>query len=429
LPPSPLAHPAFRAIWLASVFSYVGTWIEDVGESWLMLSLTTSPFLVAMLTTCYTAPYLAFIFPGGVIADRVDRRRLLVRGQAFLAFVALTLAGLTWAGFASPALLLIASAALGVGAAITSPSWQSLLPDIVERRQTADAVTLNSVAFNLARAIGPALGGLVLGAFGPGMAFFLNAVSFLAVIEVLRRHGAIRAASDKVRTSRRVEPLLEAAVAALREVRLSRDLRRCYLSVAAFGCMTGGITALLPTFAKHALGTDARGYGILLGGQGAGAVVAAFVLPRLRGKLSAHWLVAASMATYGTSALLMSVTPWLSVATLLLVPAGVGWISAFTTVNALVQLNSPVWARSRIIALYQMAYLATWSIGATAAGAIATRFGPAHTVSLLGLGALAAAVFTARLGLPTYETSAPFSTPPPPLASQRDVIPIGPSAK
>jgi MFS family permease len=167
-----------------------------------MLSLTASPFLVAMLTTCYTLPTLALTFPAGVLADRVDRRRLLITAQAWLTCVALALAGFTWAGYASPATLLVASAALGVGAAMTSPPWQSLLPDIVERRQTADALTLNSVAFNLARAVGPAIGGLILGALGPATAFFINGVSFLAVIEVLRRYDAVRAASGKATAAR-----------------------------------------------------------------------------------------------------------------------------------------------------------------------------------------------------------------------------------
>jgi MFS family permease len=420
LPPSsrassPLANPAFRALWIASVFSYLGTWVQDVGESWLMLSLTTSPLLVAMLTTCYTLPTLVLTFPAGVLADRVDRRRLLLVAQSWLALVAFVLAALTWAGYASPALLLVASAALGVGSAMTSPPWQSLLPDIVPRRQTADAITLNSVAFNLARAIGPAIGGLILGALGAGAAFFVNAVSFLAVIEVLRTYAAIRDASAKAQAARRAEPLLVAAASAFREVKASRDLRRCYAAVAVFGCMTGGMMALLPTFAKFALHTDARGYGMLLGGQGAGAVLAAFVLARLRGKVSAHALVSAAMAVFGACTLAMSATERLPLAVLFFVLAGVGWISTFTTLNALVQLNSPVWVKSRVIALYQMCFLAAWSVGATAAGAIAIRVGAAHAASLFALGALAAAAFTARQGLPTYEPrgSEPLSTPPP----------------
>jgi len=416
---SPLNHPAFRALWLASIFSYVGTWIQDVGESWLMLSLTQSPLPVALLSTCTTLPAFALTLPAGVLADRVDRRRLLIVAQAWLALVALVLAAWTWTGRASPEALLVASAALGVGSALTTPPWQSLLPDMVPRTQMGEAVTLNAVAFNLARAVGPALGGLIIGALGAGTAFFLNAVSFLAVIAVLHGYPHIRRASERAETMRRHEPLRQALIAGFREVRRSRALSRCYAAVAAFGFATSGVTALLPSFAKHALGTDARGYGILVGGLGTGAVLAAFGLKRLRATLHARTLVACAMATYGVCILAFSRTHSLGVAAFLLVPAGVGWLSSFTTMNALVQLNSSAWVKSRVLALYQVAFLAAWSIGATAAGTIATAAGIEGTVTLFGLLALSAAALTARMGLPAYDTSVraettgAISTPPP----------------
>ncbi len=420
---SPLHHAAFRALWIASIFSYVGTWVQDVGESWLMMSLTQSPLPVALLSTCTTLPAFALTLPAGVLADRVDRRRLLIVAQAWLALVALALAVWTWAGLASPAALLVASAALGVGTALTTPPWQSLLPDLVPRTQVADAVTMNSVAFNLARVAGPALGGVLLASLGAGTAFFVNAVSFLAVIGVLRSYGQVRRASERAERVRRVEPLRAAVLAAFHEVRRSRELSRCYVAVAAFGFATSGVTALLPSFAKHALGTDARGYGVLIGGLGVGAVLAAFGLRRLRAAVHARTLVACAMATYGVCVLALSRTHSLAVAALLLVPAGVGWLSSFTTMNALVQLNSSAWVKSRVLALYQVAFLAAWSIGATAAGAIATTAGIAGSVTSFALFALCAAALTARMGLPAYDTSArgedanaaagTISTPPP----------------
>jgi len=411
--PSPLQHPAFRALWIASIFSYVGTWIQDIGESWLMLSLTKSPLPVALLSTCTTLPAFVLTLPAGMLADRVDRRRLLIVAQAWLAVVALVLAVVTWSGHVSPAALLVASAALGIGSAFTSPPWQSLLPDIVSREKTADAVVLNSVAFNLARVAGPAIGGLILGAFGAGTAFFVNAVSFLAVIEVLRRYDHIRRASAAGNGERRSESLRAAALAAFREARGSREILRCFGAVASFGFATAGVTALLPSFAKHALGTDARGYGMLVGGLGAGAVLAALGLPRARRALPAGKLVAWAMAIFGACALALSVSHGLVVATLLLVPAGAGWLSTFTTLNALVQLNTPTWVKSRVVALYQVTFLAAWSVGATAAGAIATAAGIAHTVTLFAGCAVAAAGLTARHGLPDYD-SRPVDPPKPP---------------
>jgi MFS family permease len=416
--PSPLYHSAFRALWIASIFSHLGTWVQDVGESWLMLSLTRSPLPVALLSTCATLPAFALTLPAGVLADRVDRRRLLIVAQSWLAVVALALAAVTWTGHTSPAALLVASAALGVGSALTSPPWQSLLPDLVPRAQTGDAVVLNAVAFNLARVLGPALGGIVIGAFGAGAAFLVNAASFLAVIEVLRRYERIKAASARAGAVRREESLRAAMIAAFRQVERSRELQRCYAAVAAFGFATSGATALMPSFAKHALGADARGYGVLIGGVGAGAVLAAFVLPRARAALHARTLVAAAMAMYGACALAVSATRHLPLATLLLVPAGIGWLTSFTTLNALVQLNTPAWVKSRVLALYQVSFLGAWALGAAVAGSIATVAGIEHTMTLFALGALFAAAFTAHQGLPAYDVTVTprgdrASTPPP----------------
>ena len=417
----PLRNGAFRALWVAATFSYVGTWVQDVGESWLMLSLTRSPLPVAMLTTSFTLPAFMLTLPAGVLADRFDRRKILLVAQSWMALVALGLAVVAWRGWVTPAVLLFAGASLGVGAAVTSPPWQSLLPDLVPRAQTAEAVTLNSVAFNIARAVGPALGGLVLGLAGPATAFALNAASFLAVIEVLRRYPHIRAVAERAGAARRKEPLRKAIFVAFRQVRRSSHLRALYTAVAAFGLAASGVVALLPVFAKNTLHTDARGYGVLLGAIGIGAVSAALLLRRLRASFSARRLVPGAMVVYGAAMLAMSLSRSLPLAAFLLVPAGAGWLSALSTTNALVQLNAPAWAKSRILALYQVCFLAAWSVGATLAGVLATRYGAELTMALAAVGTLGAAVVSARVRLPSYDEgisndayeSPPLSTPPP----------------
>ena len=402
-PASPLSNGAFRALWIAATFSWVGTWIQDVGESWLMLSLTRNPLLVAMLTTSFTLPAFSLMLPAGVLADRLDRRRILLFAQGWMALVSLTLALITKMGHPTPVTLLIASASLGVGSAMSSPSWQSLVPDLVPRAQTAEAVTLNSLAFNIARMVGPALGGLVLGAMGPAGAFALNAVSFLAVIEVVRRYPHIRDVSLRSGGVRRQESLRAALFSAFREVRQSPPLRALYTSVAAFGLAASGISALLPVFAKHDLLTSARGYGALLGALGAGATLAALVLRRLRATFHVKNLVAGAMALYGLAALALSAVHSLGPAVVLLVFAGAGWLSSLSTLNALVQLNAPAWAKSRILALYQVSFLAAWSIGASVAGFIATHLDVAPAMAISAVGALAAAALSTRLQLPSYE--------------------------
>jgi MFS family permease len=414
-PSSPLRHEAFRALWIAAIFSYIGTWVQDVGESWLMLSLTHDPLPVAMLTTAMTVPLFVLLMPAGVMADRLDRRRILLVAQGAMAVVALTLAIATTLGRTTPAVLLLASAGLGVGSALSSPAWSSLVPELVPRSETAEAVTLNSVAFNIARALGPALGGLVLAARGPATAFFLNAVSFLAVIEVVRRYDEFKQVSARAGKRRRPEPLRTALAAAFHQVKASPKLRAMHWAVMAFAVAAASVPALLPVFAKTILKTDGRGYGLLLGALGTGAVIAAVMLKRLREGLRARTLVAGAMALYGTSILAMSQTRSLPVAVLLLVPAGMGWLGSLATLNALVQLSAPSWVKSRVIALYNLSFYVAWSLGATLGGSVAGRIGVPFTIALAAAGTLGAAAFSARLTLPSYDDIAHevTSTPAP----------------
>ncbi len=403
---SPLAYEAFRAIWLAAIFSNVGTFVQDVGEGWLMLSLTRDPFPVAMLTTSFTVPGMALMMPAGVLADRWDRRRILLFAQSLQAASAGVLALATWLGATTPAVLLLASAGLGAGSALSSPSWNSIVPELVPRAVVADAVTLNSVAFNIARAVGPALGGLVLALAGPGTAFFLNALSFLAVIEVLRRYEAFKSASARavaIAKRRRAEPIRRALLAAFLAVKASPGLTAAHLSVAAFGLAAASFPALLPVFAKEVIGTNAGGYGFMLGAIGVGAVVGALVLQRFRAMLHARGVVSGAMAMYGLSVLAVSRTTSLRLAVLFLLPAGVGWISSLSSLNALVQLSSPAHVKSRILALYQLAFLTTWSLGSSIGGALANRYGVGATVTLAGFGVLCAAAVSARVPLPSWD--------------------------
>jgi MFS family permease len=420
LPPgNPLRHEAFRAIWIAAVFSYIGTWVQDVGESWLMMSLTKDPLPVAMLSTAMTVPMFALLMPAGLMADRLDRRRILMVAQGSMAAVALALAICTSLGFASPLLLLGASAGLGVGSALSSPAWSSLVPELVPRKETSEAVTLNSVAFNIARAVGPALGGLILAARGPSTAFFLNAVSFLAVIEVLRRYDEMKkVAAAGVVQRRKPEPLLRALLAAFIFVKRSGKLRAMHGSVAAFGLAAASVPALLPVFAKQVLHADGGGYGLMLGALGTGAVGAALLLKRVRSMVSARSLIAGAMGLYGVSILAMSLTRSLPVAIALLLPAGMGWLASLATLNALVQLSAPSWIKSRVIALYNLCFYVAWSVGASVGGLMAGRIGVAVTIGLAASGTLAAAVLSARLELPSYEgdTSHELLTTPAPVS-------------
>lgn len=174
----PLIDPFFRLLWITNVVSLVGTWMHEVGAAWLMTSLTLSPFMIAMVQTATTLPFFLLAFPAGALADIVDRRRLLIFTQIVMLASALSLGIITVFGKTSPIMLLVFTFILSMGAAINTPAWQSIIPELVPRKDLASAITLGSVAFNIARVAGPALGGFIVAAFGPGITFLLNAVSF-----------------------------------------------------------------------------------------------------------------------------------------------------------------------------------------------------------------------------------------------------------
>ena len=183
----PLREPLFRALWIAAVASNIGTWMEDVGEAWLMTSLSTSSLMVALVETAGSLPILLLSVPSGAFADLIDRRRLLLITQTWMLIVAATLGVMTIIGVTTPWLLLALAFALGLGSALNSPAWEAITPELVAREDLPEAVTLGAVAFNVARAVGPALGGLLVAGFGSGIVFLLNAASFLGVLLVVYR--------------------------------------------------------------------------------------------------------------------------------------------------------------------------------------------------------------------------------------------------
>src|SRR5215510_2066000 len=196
---APLHSAVFRALWIATIASNLGTWMQDLVESWLMVSLTQSPILVALVETAGSLPVVLLALPAGAFADLIDRRKLLLVTQIWMLVAAAVMGALTFAGIMTPSLLLLLTFSLGVGSAMNSPAWQAIVPELVPRRELSQAMTLSSVAFNVSRAVGPAVGGLIVAAASPGGVFLLNAVSFLGVIVVIYRW-------DRAGEKRRISP-------------------------------------------------------------------------------------------------------------------------------------------------------------------------------------------------------------------------------
>lgn len=383
----PLHAPLFRALWIASVASNVGSAMQDVGAAWLMTTLWPSPLLVALIQTASSLPLLLLALPAGALADVVDRRRLLLFTQAWMLAAAGTLGALTLAGLTTPLSLLGLTFTLGLGAALNAPAWQAITPELVPRAELPEAVALGSAGFNLARAVGPALGGLVVAAAGPGAAFLLNAASFVGVMIVIR--GWRREPRESLSPAERVWGAMRAGA---RYVRYAPAFRAVLARVAAF--ITGGsaVWALLPLLARQRLGLSPAGYGVLLGCFGSGAVAAAVLLPRLRGRASANRVVfLATLLFAAATAGLAGLRVPLAAGAVLAVN-GFAWLALLATLNVEAQVAVPAWVRARALSVYLLIFQGGMAAGSALWGLVAAHFGIRN--------ALFAAAATTLLGVP-----------------------------
>jgi len=300
---APLAVPIFRLVWLASIISNIGSWMQTVGAQWLLVEADSSALLVALVQTASAAPVLMFAIPSGVIGEFLNRRRVLLYSQTVQFAVVLALTYLTWTGQTTTTILLAATFVLGTISAIQLPAFQALVPDIVPRSMLVDAAGLSSVGVNIARAVGPAIAGLVVAQVGVAAVFLLNAVSFVVFLGVLLFW---RTYTPPVA---RREPFVDATRAGIRYVLHSRIVRLILLRLAIFLIPANALWALLPSIADGALGLSASGYGLLLAALGAGSIVGAFVLPWARRVAAVNGVVLASSAVFGGGLIVLVVSP------------------------------------------------------------------------------------------------------------------------
>jgi MFS family permease len=380
-PWSPLAEPIFRALWIATVASNIGTWMQDVGESWLMVSLTTSPMLVALVETAGSLPVVLLALPAGALADVVDRRRLLLVTQSWMLLSAAVLGVFTLAGIVTPWLLLLLTFTLGLGTAMNGPAFQAILPEIVPRREVPAAVTLSSVAVNVSRAVGPALGGLLVAAVGSGVVFLLNAVSFLGVMGVIYRWQ-----QSPQQSTMPPEHVFGAMRAGLRYVHHAPELLAALIRTAAFILCASALWALLPLQARHALGLGSFGYGILLGCIGSGAVMGAAFLPKVRQKVSNNLLVVGATVLFAGVTVVLAHVHVPVVAGAAMIFAGIAWIAVMSSFNIAAQAAAPAWARARALSSYSMVFMGGMAVGSAAWGAVAAHLGVTTSLTSAAIG-------------------------------------------
>ena len=372
MPTSPWALPIFRAVWLASMASNFGGLIQSVGASWMMTSLDASPQMIALVQASTTLPIMLLSLWAGAVADNLDRRWVMLSAQGFMLTVSVVLAACAWGGVLTPWLLLGFTFLIGCGTAINNPAWQASVGDMVPRSVLPTAVALNSMGFNIARSLGPAIGGVIVGAFGAAAAFLTNAFSYLALIVVLARW---RPALPPRLLPR--EKLGMAMEAGLRYVALSPGIRRVLFRACIFGLAASAVPALMPLVARDLVGGGPFVYGLLLGAFGVGAVGGALSSTRLRQRLSAEWIVRIASVGLGVGAAGAALSPTLLLTVPCLALAGAGWVLALSTFNVTVQISAPRWVVARALALYQMAAFGGMAAGSWIFGGLAGEHGVA----------------------------------------------------
>jgi len=388
----PLRVPVFRALWLASVTSNIGWYAHDVGAAWLMTSTTTSPLLVSLLQTAASVPVFMLALPAGALADLANRRHLLIIANLGVTATAAVLAVASVWGVVSPELLLAFTFALGVGAAFNNPAWQATIPEVVPRPLVSAATTLNGVNINLARALGPAIGGLLVAAAGPPAVFTLNAVAtFVIVVVVWRWRG-----EDARVAAAPAERLAGAMRAGLRFVRFSQELRPVLVRALSFIVCGSAVWALLPLLAREQLGLGATEYGFLLGALGAGAVLASNFLPSWRRRLNVDRLVIVATFVLAALLVLLSMNRSYPIALLLMFIVGMAWIALMPTFNVAAIQALPTWVRARGLAIYSVIYQGGTAAGGIIWGTIATVTS-VPTALLIAAGGLAFGVLLAPL--------------------------------
>jgi MFS family permease len=388
---APLRRPLFRALWLAQVASLVGTWAQTVGAQWFLTETSGRPEVIALVQTATSLPVLVLALPAGVLADLVDRRRILLLTQVAMAVVAAALAVVAFAGWLTPVTLLIFTALLGVGVAVTSPAWQASVPELVSRPEVASAAALNGIAINLARSVGPALGGLIVSVAGVAWVFAFNALTYLAWVGAL---WAWRA--PPVRERHEGERLGGGMRLALAYVRNSPAMQRVLTRTALWVVPATALWALLPVVAATRLNQGSTGYGGLLGALGVGAVAGAAGYGWLRAHLTLTRLLAVAGGLYALAMVVLAVSRSVLPVVPVLVVAGASWTCVLATLNSTAQLLLPGWVRARALATYLVVFFGGQALGSAAWGALA---GAVSTgVALLSAaGALLAGTLTLRL--------------------------------
>ena len=416
-PFAPLSVPVFRMLWLTWVAANTCMWMNDVAAAWLMTTLTTSPVLVALVQSASTLPVFLLGLPSGALADILDRRRYFMATQFWVAAVAVVLAFAIVSGGMTAPLLLALTFANGIGLAMRWPVFAAIVPELVSRPQLPAALALNGVAMNASRIVGPLLAGAIIASAGSAWVFVLNAVlsviSGLVIMRWKRTHVPSPLGREKLPSAMRV---------GLQFVRQSPRLRAVLWRIAVFFLHATALMALLPLVARGLDGGGAGMFTLLLASMGAGAIVAAMFLPRLRQAMARDVLVLRGTLLQAAAMAVMAIAPNIYVAVPAMVLAGMAWITTANSLSVSAQLALPNWVRARGMSIFQMSIMGATALGAAVWGQVATVTSVHLSLALAALTGVMAMALVQRLVTdrhmeedlsPSQAFKAPVATTPP----------------
>jgi MFS family permease len=399
-------------LWLAQFASSVGGWMQTVAAQWLMLTLTSAALPVALVQTALSLPVFLVGLPAGALGDVMDRRRLLIISQVFTLAAAAGLAVLTLAGLISPWLLLLFTFLIGTGGALMAPTWIAIQPELVASEEIPQATALNAVSINLSRALGPAIGGVIVAVAGAAIAFTVNAFSYVGALLTLHRWPH--------RPDPRplgAEPFVSAMRTGLVYVRHSPPVQAVLVRTALFLGFSVALWALLPIIAAQHMHLGSAGYGMLLSMIGLGAVIGALLLSRARERFGLETVITVCVVAFGLGMGELALSPHvLPIDMFVLVIMGVAWIGGLSSMSAAAQTALPSWVRARAMALYLLVFQGTQAVGSAVWGAFAQQYGANLALGIAAagvvLGPLAALGHPVGLGTQHEREIVPMSPEP-----------------
>jgi MFS family permease len=387
---SPFMHGGFTLLWTATLTSNIGTWMHDVGAGWLMTTLNPTPSVVTLVQAATTLPVFCFALLAGALADRLDKRRMLIVINIILGSIVTCLAVLVWQELMTPLLLILFTLAIGTGAAFMAPAWQAIVPQLVPREKLKPAIALNSMGINISRAIGPAVAGILIAGSGLAAPFAMNALSFLVIL------AALILWKPEVKAARRSQAsILSDMATGLRHVRNNEAMLATAIRAMAFFLFASAYWSLLPLIARNAEDGGSALYGTLMALIGFGAVSGALILPRFQRRLSADSVVMLGTTGTGAALIIMAIlqSPYALMLAALL--GGMSWIAVLSSLNVSAQMALPDWVRARGLAVFLMVFFGSMSLGSVLWGQVATLTS-ISTALLIASGGLVVGLFITR---------------------------------